>query len=277
VNVKSLIVGKHYSVAHYFITAPIPMHIHPDYVVSYYFGGASPCKIGPYDCFQFHAGDIGLLNPGEAHEDLSSRIDREYLTIHLDKRIFVDVMSEVGCGTGGPPYFLSHKERADPFMERVCRSLCSELNGQEWGRALLIESLITEVVIRLIRGYTPEAYRSGMVLSFPHPPIPHWRVRKAIEYLCENYMEQFSLDQLSAAAGLSKYYLVRTFKKMTGVSPHSYAMMLRLEKTKRLLANSSKPIAEIAIEMGFSDHSHFCCFFKKHTGMTPQAFRLGSK
>ena len=95
--------------------------------------------------------------------------------------------------------------------------------------------------------------------------------------LHDTYTQEFSLDRIADAAGLSKYYLERVFKKATGLPPHTYVLMLRIEAAKKLLASSSMPIAEIAMELGFSDQSHFTNAFKRRTGFTPQAYRLGTK
>jgi AraC family transcriptional regulator len=53
--------------------------------------------------------------------------------------------------------------------------------------------------------------------------------------------------------------------------------VLRLEAAKQLLASSPLPIAQIAMELGFSDQSHFTNAFKRRIGVTPRSYRLGTK
>ena len=102
-------------------------------------------------------------------------------------------------------------------------------------------------------------------------------MRKAIEYLEDNFNKPFNLERLAAASELSKHYLERVFKRATGLTPHTYALMLRIERAKQFLASSRKTIAAIAVELGFSHQSHLTNVFKKLTGMTPNAYRLESK
>lgn len=275
-NDKTLIANRHFSVQRRITTNHIPMHSHADYVVSYMVDGTSRCQIGQDRQYRFRTGDLGLLNPGEAHEDLESATERAYVVVNLKTEMFLELLSDVGYDAGAPPHFLSHREHTDSTMRRIFECLDTELKTNEWGRRLLIDSLLMEAVIHLARRYTDAPYHSRKIYSDPHSVCPR-RVRRAIEYLHNNYVESISLDQLCAVAGLSRFHLCRTFKKATGLSPHSYAMTLRLEKTKQLLISSSKPIAEIALEMGFFDQSHFSNFFKKYTGMTAQVFRNGSQ
>jgi AraC-like DNA-binding protein len=103
-----------------------------------------------------------------------------------------------------------------------------------------------------------------------------WRVRKALDYLSEHCTDGFDLGRVAEASGLSKYHLDRVFKQSTGLSPSRYMTNLRLDKAKLLLTNSLTPIADVAVELGFSDQSHFTHVFKRFIGVTPKAYRLSS-
>lgn len=96
--------------------------------------------------------------------------------------------------------------------------------------------------------------------------------RLSREYLHENFLERITLDNLAIVSGLSKYHLIRLFNKMCGVSPHGYLTMLRVNHAKKeLLKNRS--IAEVAVEVGFYDQSHFSKTFKQYMGITPDYYR----
>ena len=98
-------------------------------------------------------------------------------------------------------------------------------------------------------------------------------VCRATTYINDNATEPISLAQLSQVAGMSAFHFSRKFKAITGVSPHQYILMKRIEQSKALLAASERPIAHIAIECGFSSQAHFSVAFKNRVGFSPRRYR----
>lgn len=94
------------------------------------------------------------------------------------------------------------------------------------------------------------------------------RLETARRYMEDNFAQEISLEDLSRAAGLSKYHLVRRFKLHYGLSPHQYLTARRINHAKTLL-DGSAPMADIALRSGFYDQSHFSKWFKACTGITP--------
>lgn len=84
-------------------------------------------------------------------------------------------------------------------------------------------------------------------------------------------MDNVSLLEVADFAGLSRFHLIRVFKKHTGFSPHAYLEQIRVNRAKELL-KSGMPIIETAYELGFVDQSHLTKTFKKFAGMTPGQF-----
>ena len=98
-------------------------------------------------------------------------------------------------------------------------------------------------------------------------------VARAIEFAEANVDRSVSLEEMASAAGVSRFHLVRLFREFTGETPAVYARELRIERSKRLLLESRRPISEIALACGFADQSHFTVSFLRSTGLTPAAFR----
>ena len=90
-------------------------------------------------------------------------------------------------------------------------------------------------------------------------------------YLEEHFAEPVSLDQLGEVAGLSKYYLLRSFTKQKGISPYRYLETIRIAKARKLLERNV-PMIEVALQTGFADQSHFSRFFKRLIGVTPRQY-----
>lgn len=92
-------------------------------------------------------------------------------------------------------------------------------------------------------------------------------------YLDEHFTQDISLNKLSEIASLSKYYLLREYKKYTGVSPKEYATGLRMNHASMLLMNSDIPSYKIGLMVGYKTEALFISQFKKTYNMTPGEYR----
>ena len=92
------------------------------------------------------------------------------------------------------------------------------------------------------------------------------------EYLHSYFLEKVTLDQLEQASGLNKFHIIRSFKETFKVPPHTYQTLLRVNYAKKELCKH-RQMAEVAIEAGFYDQSHFIKVFKGYTGITPDKYQ----
>lgn len=102
-------------------------------------------------------------------------------------------------------------------------------------------------------------------------------LKKALQYMEDNYGEQISLPDIARAAGLNASYLSRLFKKETGESITGHLTRLRIERAKELLKDDSLRLRDIAEAVGFNDVSYFSNTFKKTAGISPTEFRTISE
>lgn len=93
-------------------------------------------------------------------------------------------------------------------------------------------------------------------------------VRLMRDYLHAHYRERITLRQLEEEAGISRFHLIRMFKKRYHMPPHAYQNLLRINRAKIEL-KEKQPIAAIAAGVGYYDQSHFSRFFTKIVGTTP--------
>lgn len=96
-------------------------------------------------------------------------------------------------------------------------------------------------------------------------------VTKAIDYINEHISEDLSLDTLSAALFVNKFYFAHVFKEMTNTSPHRYILKKRLVLSKQLIERGDAAI-DVYEKCGFSDYTHFFRAFKNEYGITPKQF-----
>jgi len=81
------------------------------------------------------------------------------------------------------------------------------------------------------------------------------------------------IEKISSEVCLSSSQLNRKIKAITGMTTSNYVLKTRLNKAKKMLTISQKPIGDIATECGFNDFAYFSRSFKKEFGMTPTTFQ----
>ena len=99
------------------------------------------------------------------------------------------------------------------------------------------------------------------------------RIRKALDYIEENYMFSISTEDIARVTGVHVGHLHRIFPEETGMRIGEYLTHLRVEKAKSLLMHTDIPSSSIATRIGISSQQYFCRMFKKETGMSPQEYR----
>ena len=99
-------------------------------------------------------------------------------------------------------------------------------------------------------------------------------IRKVAEVVFEHLAEsEFSVEDLCLGVGMSKATLYRKLKALTGQSTNEFMQTTRLKYAARMLAQTDKPVSEIAYEVGFSDPYYFSRAFKKLFGLSPKQWR----
>jgi AraC-like DNA-binding protein len=96
-------------------------------------------------------------------------------------------------------------------------------------------------------------------------------VRRVCAHLRAHVADNVSLDDLARVAGLSKFYLLRAFRRAHGVTPHAYQMQLRLAHAWRLIVDG-RPLSRTTYDAGFADQSHLTRRFAEVFGLTPARY-----
>ena len=83
---------------------------------------------------------------------------------------------------------------------------------------------------------------------------------------------------MAAVAHLSVSHFARQFKRTTGLPPHQYLILRRVERARELVqARTDLSLAEVALSAGFSDQSQFTRHFKRIVGLTPRQYRAPAR
>ena len=107
--------------------------------------------------------------------------------------------------------------------------------------------------------------------------LPKWRLRRVEQYIADHFDRCISLSELANVAGLSRMHFAAQFRAATGYRPREYLLHHRTEHAKMLLATTERPLAEIALAVGFSTQAHFSTVFKRISGESPARWRLANK
>ena len=159
---------------------------------------------------------------------------------------------------------------SDPTIEQIGRALLAELQSDYYGCQLYAESLANAMFAHIIRKYST---RQQQIKEF-QDGLSRQKLKKALDYIHSHLNCNLKLSDVANEIHMSQYYFCRLFKKSTGITPYQYIIQQRIEKAKQLLKNNSElPIADIALECGFSHQSHLNTFFRQSTKMTPNSYR----
>jgi AraC-like DNA-binding protein len=134
---------------------------------------------------------------------------------------------------------------------------------------MLMEACIVHVVGRVLGHLRTEKDRR----ADEHPPLSKKKVMLIERYIEENMEKALRLNVLAGLVDLSVFHFSRAFAAATGESPIRYVTRKRIERAKKLLSNTSSPLADVALQCGFSSQSHLTTRFKSATGVTPARFR----
>jgi AraC family transcriptional regulator len=144
---------------------------------------------------------------------------------------------------------------------QLARRMREEIDASDTASPLALEGLCLELL----------ALTTRRVQRADGRP-PRWLAR-ALAFLHGHALEAITLARVAAAAGVHPAHLSREFRRHHQTSVASYVRGLRLAWAAERLADSERPIADIATEAGFADQSHFTRAFHRYSGQTPRAFR----
>jgi AraC-like DNA-binding protein len=124
--------------------------------------------------------------------------------------------------------------------------------------------LLTEIA----QGYVSKAQMSSASSTHEHP-----YVIRAVRFIEENLHQEMNAESLAGHFHLNLSYFGRIFRKNTGLTPLKYLARCRCERAAQMLVGTSKPIGQIAIEVGLPDPNHFARHFRAHFGLSASVYR----
>lgn len=223
-----------------------------------------------------HHGDglphaVNLLPPGvESRWRWRNAIDST--RYQLSPALVAKVAEEAFDLDPGRVHFpVRYYDRSSPEVIGALTALRHELLTGGPGGRLCAESLANVLVVHLIRQMSSGQGSNGVIRGLGGR-LARQALRAVEEYIHAHLHQNIALADLADVAHLSEFHFARLFKQTTGLPPHQYVIHQRVERAKRLIVEGRLSLAQIAIDVGFSDQSQLNRHFKRLVGVTPKRF-----
>jgi AraC family transcriptional regulator len=196
-----------------------------------------------------------------------ARTDFELIACVIDVSLVTEVHAELDRRPEGELRFRNNFE--DPAAQQLMRLLYADSADGYPADRLYTDHLIHALAYRFLvvgRGSDPPSTEKQV------SPLPRHILGRVVERM-RNLGTELSLEVLAKESGYSRVHFVRMFRAATGYTPHNYLLKLRLDRARELLASPALSLTEIALECGFSSHSHLSRVFRQVLGATPSEYR----
>lgn len=247
-------------------------HSHSAFTVTAILSGTMSARIGEQP-FELSAGDVLLTDVGQRHSAVV--FDVEFLSVRVSPVLVNELVNELGLIRTSPAVLFRSSLIRDDDLIVFIRSIASELSTEEIGQSEMLDALVRQILIHLLR-YHLTVRKAEQIEMSRAGPVDR-RLRRAIEFMHDNFGTEIALEEIAAAAYLSEYHFARLFKQISGVTPHVYLANLRIDRARKLLTETSLPISQIASQVGYQSQSHFTKMFKSVAGVTPRVYREASR
>jgi len=218
-------------------------------------------------------GEFWLVPPGAM---FSMSVEEEIETLHIYIR--EDALDAVASDLGerqGELRLVPSFSAVDPVIEQLGRAAYEAIFDRSEGAALYVDHLARALAAHLLRNYSNRTSTTSM-LQAPQIGLNQMQFRRVTSLIEENLAQHLTLADLAKEAGLSSGHFVRLFKISAGMTPYQYIVWRRIERAKRLLAETNISITRVAIICGFADQEHLTRAFTKRVRITPAVFRKHS-
>lgn len=184
--------------------------------------------------------------------------DRYYLTAFYDRQHM-------------PTHKLSNQRESLEKLQEHFADLTLEMEEAIEGYAWRVKVSLLHILLEIRRYYQlDEMLNPNQKTAYSSP---NQTIERIISYIDENIAQALSLSMFAEMAHMNPFYFSTYFKKHTSMSPSQYVLYARINRAKKLLAETDKNILDIALLCGFNSTANFNKAFKKATGKTPSEYR----
>ncbi|MEI9937939.1 MAG: AraC family transcriptional regulator [Pseudomonadota bacterium] len=209
------------------------------------------------------AGHMQLMEPGEAHATTSVSEPASFFVIWWHPDVLVQASESLGVRGA---VHLKVSQTDHPGLQASFRGLLTGI--QHASDPAFIEEQFLDSTLQLLE-------LCGERKPPSRPPGSHPAMSRVRARIHDEFTESLSLERLAKEVGLSKFHVARCFKEATGVAPHQYQKLLRLQSARRHIERGFC-VREAAAASGFADEAHLSRSFRDWLGVSPGTWRRAS-
>ncbi len=216
-------------------------------------------------CKTIRPGQITIMTANDPYS-IKVRSSGRRLFISIDEKILACAAMDQGySGEMQPEWTLGAD---DPFVRELMLEILRETSEVADTNMGYVEAMIHTLAVHIIRRYSQDQLSRPPAANGLNPSA----LRKVVHFIHDNLHGELSIARLADQANLSTAHFARMFKNSTGMSPHQYILLCRINRAKQLLMNRQMSLAEISASTGFCDQSHFTRSFQKIVKTTPSSY-----
>jgi AraC-like DNA-binding protein len=261
-----------YKDAHPYISQ---FHSHPKYEIYYFHEGKCNYVIGskmyvlqPGDLILMHGMTLHCPNPDPRWPYIRS-------LIHFDAGFVKEYMNRAYSAQLLKPFeeLRNHRLRLEGSVREEVESLLADMNRCfRMGGVFSYERFLLRFM-DLLYIVSDRCRQPLLEASMPQNDKER-HVRNAIRYMEEHYGEELTMDDLERELHVSKHYLAKVFKELTGHTVFNYLYNRRINEAKVLLMlEHGMSVSEVCYRVGFKHLPHFSRVFKRTVGCPPEEYR----
>ena len=218
--------------------------------------------------YNMQTGDILFIGNGQVHRpEFAVGVEYERIIFYISPD-FLQRQSTEECSLevlfdGVHGHVLRLEERRYRKIFDIANLLEEELMKDSFGKSIMANSLLLQLLVRLGR------YRDkGKPLQAERPEVTDERIARMLSFIENHLSEDLSVDDLAEYVFMSRYHMMRLFKKETGQSVYEYLTERRLFFARELI-RQGVPATESCFQAGFGSYSSFTRAYGKRFGTTP--------
>lgn len=252
----------------------VTKHFHKEYELYYLLEGERYYFIDK-QTYHIKKGSLVFIEQNQVHKTVGvSSFYHDRILIQIPDEVMKQLFSVFG-GLDIYAYtncfgVLDLNESGQKHVETLLFSMMSEMKGKRLGYEFVVKGKVTELLIFIMRCKNGEytTYQVETVKTEKHK-----KIHEIAEYINLYYKNKISLDYLSKHFYVSKSYLSRIYKEVTGFTVNEYINIVRIKKARLLLETTNTSITEIAEQVGYDSITYFEKVFKTYMEISPLKYR----
>ncbi|MBS6643102.1 MAG: helix-turn-helix transcriptional regulator [Clostridiaceae bacterium] len=228
------------------------------------------------ETYRVEKGMVVLVKRNQIHKtSMAQKSYHDRILVHLREEIFDPFLKANGLFTLEELFETNYGvlgirpedwEQTGQLLMQIHRELKRKMGNYQ----MMVKMKMAEILLLLYRNRKTAKFvqESQKVLT-----VKHQKVHEIADYLLNHCETNENLEELAARFYISKSYISRIFKEVTGFTINEYQNVSRVQQAKHLLLHSEYSVTEISERLGFESITYFERVFKKYVDTTPLKYR----